>query len=56
MELETVHTTILRSQEAFHEKYKNSNTESGVDYNAVRADLGRQLDRIRAAIKADGVP
>ncbi len=54
-ELETVHLSLLKVEEKFHEKHANKSAGSDIDYDAVRADLGRQLDRIRAAIKTNGV-
>lgn len=55
MELETVHTTALKAQEVFYEKYKDATVQDGVDYVEIRDDIGRHLDRIRAAIQPEGV-
>ena len=55
MELETVHTTALKAQEAFYEKYKDTTPQGGVNYNEIRDDIGRHLDRIRAALKSKGI-
>lgn len=52
MELETVHTTALKAQEAFYEKYTDTTVQDGVDYAEIRSDIGRHLDRIRAAIQS----
>ena len=55
MELETVYTTALKAQEAFYEKYKDTTAQDGVNYNETRNDIGRHLDRIRAALKLKGL-
>lgn len=55
MELETVHTTALKAQEAFYEKYKTTTAQDGVNYDKIRDDIGRHLDRIRAALKSKGI-
>lgn len=55
MELETVHTTALKAQEAFYEKYKNTSAQDAIDYDEIRSDIGRHLDRIRAAFQSKGI-
>ena len=54
-ELQSLHTTIIHAQEVFYEKFRKADPEAGINYDEIRRDLGGQLDRIRAAIKAKGI-
>lgn len=54
-ELQTAHLMVMRAEEVFHDKFKQDTAGPGIDYDAVRRDLGRALDRIRAANDADGL-
>ena len=49
------HTTALKAQEAFYEKYKDTRVQDGVDYDEIRDDIWRHLDCIRAAIQSKGI-
>ena len=54
-ELQSVHLTILKAEEAFHEKCKTTDGQPDIDFDAVRDDIGRQLDRLRCALEAEEV-
>lgn len=54
-ELESTHMSLVRAEEAFHEKTKHDVANSGPDYDAIREEIGRALDRIRDAECAGGV-
>ncbi len=53
MELQSIHFAVIKAHEAFHEKYDP--TDSGVDYDKIRDDIGRQLDRIRTVLETKGI-
>ncbi len=55
-ELQSAHLKVLAAEEAFddHQDHVAGGTE--FDFEAIRAEIGSQLDRIRAAILADKVP
>ncbi|WP_458790278.1 hypothetical protein [Yoonia sp. MH D7] len=52
-ELQSVHTSLIKAEEAFHEKFSNKDAASGLDYDVLRDEIGRQLDRIRAALGSE---
>lgn len=54
-ELQSAHQQIVAAQEAFHAEHGQTGKSSDVDLSTIRADVGGQLDRLRAAIVADGV-
>lgn len=54
-ELQTVHVKILTAEEAFHDKYSPSGDTDVIDYDVIRHDIGRALDRIRATSNANDV-
>lgn len=41
MELQTAHLSVIKAQEAFHEKFKDTDPSGGVDYDEIRVDIGR---------------
>lgn len=47
-EMQTLHVMLLKSEETFHDTFGHPDTEDGIDYDAIRRDLGRRLDRIRS--------
>jgi hypothetical protein len=49
-ELQTTHMMVLRAEEVFHEKYGSPDTDTGIDYDDARDTIGRELDRLRAAL------
>lgn len=52
-EIQTVHTMVLRAEETFNDHIQNGTTPDANDLGAIRAEIGRRLDRLRAEI-ADG--
>jgi len=55
MELQTSHLAVIKAEEAFHEKFKSVAPESGPDLEQTRIDIGRKLDRLRAAMAAEDI-
>lgn len=51
-ELQSAHLLVIRAEEAFHDKFGNGEIEDGIDYETARHDIGRELDRLRAALEA----
>ncbi len=49
------HLKILSAEDAFHAKIEKIEDGEAVDYDAIRAEIGRQLDRIRESLGAEGV-
>lgn len=54
-EMQTIHLMLLRAEEAFYEKIVHGTDVTEVDYDDVRDHIGRALDRIRIATRAEGV-
>lgn len=52
-ELQSVHLKVLDAEEAFYAKQEESSSGTEIDFDAVRAEIGGQLDRIRKAIAAE---
>jgi hypothetical protein len=53
-ELHSAHLKVLEKEEAFHAGLAKRGA-AAIDYDAMRAEIGRKLDRIRAARDAEGV-
>jgi len=53
-ELQTLQVTIMKAEEAFNEKFQPDNRED-IDYDVLRDQIGRALDRIRVAERSVGV-
>lgn len=53
MELQSIHFAVIKAHEAFHEKYDSNDT--GINYDKIRDDIGRQLDRIRTVLEIKGI-
>lgn len=51
-ELHAVHLRVLAAEESFNAKFGKASDEDSVDFEAVRFEIGRQLDRIRASLIA----
>ncbi len=51
-ELHAVHLKVLAAEDAFHAKIGKTKDDDAVDFDIIRVDIGRQLDRIRDAIVA----
>jgi hypothetical protein len=52
-DLQSAHLKVLAAEEAFHAQQQASQPDAAIDYDALRDDIGGQLDRIRAALDAD---
>lgn len=55
-ELQSAHRQIVAAQEAFNAEYSDTTADADIDLAALRAEIGCQLDRLRAAILADKLP
>jgi hypothetical protein len=51
-ELQTAHLLVARAEEVFHDKFGTGEVANGIDYDVARDDIGRELDRLRAAVEA----
>jgi len=51
-ELQSAHLKVLAAEEAFHAQQQANQSDADIDYDALRADIGSQLDRLRAATRA----
>lgn len=55
-ELKAAHLRILAAEEAFDGPREEPHQSNDVDFEALRIEIGSQLDRLRAAILADKLP
>lgn len=55
-ELQTAHRRIVAAEEAFYAQNPPIVSDAELDLSALRAEIGSQLDRLRAAILADKLP
>jgi len=53
-ELHSAHLKVVEKEEAFHAKLARDGADA-IDYDRIRAEIGRKLDRIRAARGAEGL-
>ncbi len=54
-ELHSAHLKLVEQERIFHAKLGRDIEKDAIDYDAVRAEIGRALDRIRARRGAGGV-
>lgn len=54
-DLQAAHLKVLTAEDAFHAKLGQDDANA-IDYDAIRAEIGRKLDRIRAILAAEEVP
>jgi len=54
-ETQSVLASLIRAEEAFHDKFNTDDIADGIDYDAARDAIGRELDRLRAAFTAGAV-
>lgn len=54
-ELHSAHLKLVEQERIFHAKLGLDLEEDAIDYDEVRAEIGRALDRIRARRAAGGV-
>ena len=52
-DLQAAHLKVLAAEEAFYAQQQANEPDATIDYDALRDDIGGQLDRIRAALDAD---
>ncbi|MEL6572286.1 MAG: hypothetical protein AAFQ64_11535 [Pseudomonadota bacterium] len=52
-ELQTAHLMMLRTEEAFYDKFSDHTAATAIDYDAIRDDIGRRLDHIRSTRDAE---
>ena len=54
-DLQAAHLKVLAAEDVFHAKLGQDNDANAIDYDAIRAEIGRKLDRIRAIFGAKKV-
>ena len=55
-ELQAAHLKVLAAEEAFHAQQGDIEDSAAIDFDAIRFEIGGQLDRLRQAIMADKLP
>ncbi|KQB98272.1 hypothetical protein AL073_05175 [Loktanella sp. 1ANDIMAR09] len=53
--LHAAHLRVLIAEDKFHDKLGTDSDADAIDYDAIRDEIGRQLDRLRNALIAKGV-
>ncbi|WP_245810544.1 hypothetical protein [Loktanella atrilutea] len=46
-DLQAIHVHLLKAEDSFIEKFGQGTDDADIDHDALRADIGRSLDRIR---------
>ena len=54
-ELQTLQLSLLRAEEALHDRLCSKSDQSKSDYDAIRRKIGRALDRIRGEDPTEGI-
>lgn len=54
-ELHAAHLKVLAAEDTFYAKIGKTGHEEPLDLEAIRADIGRRLDRIRESLVAAGL-
>ncbi|MEO1639748.1 MAG: hypothetical protein AAFU41_10940 [Pseudomonadota bacterium] len=54
-ELHAAHLKVLAAEDTFHDKIGKDPDADAADLDSIRAEIGRQLDRIRETLVAKGV-
>jgi hypothetical protein len=54
-ELHAVHLKVLIAEDAFHAKLGKTTDDDAIDFDAIRTEIGSQLDRIRDSLVASGL-
>lgn len=54
-ELQAAHLKVLAAEDTFHAKIGTDPDAVAIDYDSVRLELGRRLDRLRASLLAEAV-
>jgi hypothetical protein len=53
--LHAAHLKVIAAEDAFHDKFGQDPDADAIDYDTIRSELGGRLDRIRAALLAEGI-
>jgi hypothetical protein len=53
--LHASHLRVVIAEDKFHDKLGTDPDADAIDYDTIRDDIGRQLDRLRDALIANGV-
>ena len=54
-DLQAIHVHLLKAEDSFIEKFGQGTDDADIDHDALRAEIGRTLDRIRDTGAAGGV-
>lgn len=54
-ELNAAHLKLVNAEDAFHAKIGTNPDIDAIDFDAIRVEIGGQLDRIRASLAASGI-
>lgn len=54
-QLHAAHLKVLTAEDAFHAKLGKTADDDAIDFEAIRADIGGQLDRIRDSLLTSGI-
>lgn len=54
-DLQSAYFSIKKAEEAFHDKTGNVQREGDIDFDAIRSEIGRRLDKLRAARDVGGL-
>lgn len=54
-DMEKAHLCVLTAEDAFHAKFAQDLDADKIDFDAIRAELGGKLDRLRAALDTEAV-
>ena len=49
-ELQSAHLKVLAAEDSYHDKIGKNPDEDAIDFDAIRAEIGRQLDRVRESL------
>lgn len=54
-QIHAAHLRVLRAEDILHEKIGKDSDAEAIDYDAIRLEIGRQLDRLRESLVAEGI-
>jgi len=54
-QIHAAHLRVLRAEDALLEKIGKDSDADAIDYDAIRSEIGRQLDRLRASLATEGI-
>lgn len=55
-EVQAAHLKVLAAEDVFHARIGTDPDAEAIDHDAVRDQIGRQLDRLRESLLAEGFP